>query len=104
MLLPLVALMALGGCLGESAKSLREKGRAELEKKDPRSAVINLKNALQAEPNSVETRFLLGRALLESGEPAAAVVELNRSLDLKYDANKVMPLLARAMLLSGEPL
>jgi cellulose synthase operon protein C len=102
LLLPWAAALALAGCLGESAKSLKEAGRAELDKKDPRAAVINLKNALQAEPNSVETRFLLGRALLESGEPAAAVVELNRSLDQKYDANKVMPLLARAMLLSGE--
>ncbi len=101
-LFPLATMLALTGCLGESAKSLREAGRAELDKKDPRAAVINLKNALQAEPNSVETRFLLGRALLESGDPTAAVVELNRSLDQKYDANKVMPLLARAMLLSGE--
>ncbi len=102
LLLPLATALLLAGCLGESAKSLREAGRLELEKKDPRAAVINLKNALQAEPSSVETRFLLGRALLESGEPAAAVVELNRSLDQRYDANKVMPLLARAMLLSGE--
>jgi cellulose synthase operon protein C len=100
--LPLAAALALAGCLGESAKSLKEAGRAELDKKDPRAAVVNLKNALQADPSSVETRFLLGRALLESGEPAAAVVELNRTLDQKYDANKVMPLLARAMLLSGE--
>jgi putative PEP-CTERM system TPR-repeat lipoprotein len=93
--------LLLAACGRESPTSLIESGNAFLAKKDTRSAVIQFKAALQAEPNSAQARFLLGRALLESGDPASAVVELTKVMDQRYDDNQVLPPLARALLLSG---
>jgi putative PEP-CTERM system TPR-repeat lipoprotein len=95
------SVLALAGCGRDTPRSLIASGNDFLAKKDSRSAVIQFKAALQADPGSAEARYLLGRALLESGDPNSAIVELTKSMDQRYDDNKVMPLLARALLLSG---
>ena len=49
------------------------------EKKDIAGAIIQLKNALQADPNNLSVQLLLGKALLRSGEAAAAEVAFNEA-------------------------
>lgn len=93
--------LLLAACGRESPTSLIESGNAFVAKKDMRSAVIQFKAALQAEPNSAQARFLLGQALLKSGDPTSAAVELTKVMDQRYDDNQVLPPLARALLLSG---
>lgn len=92
----------LGACGGESQESLIVSSKDYLAKNDTKAAVIQLKNALQKNPNLAEARFLLGSALLESGDIAGAEVELRKAQELKYPINATVPLLARAMLAGGK--
>ncbi|UCV05539.1 XrtA/PEP-CTERM system TPR-repeat protein PrsT [Dechloromonas denitrificans] len=98
------ALLAafLGGCGGDSPDALIASGKDFLAKKDSKAAVIQLKNALQKNPELGEARFLLGKALLESGDMAGAEVELRKALDLKYASDQSIPLLAQALLATGK--
>lgn len=98
----LASALLLGACGNDSAADLIASGKAHLAKKEPRSAIIQFKTALQKDGQSGEARYLLGNTLLETGEPVAASVELGRALDLKYAETQVLPPLARALLLSGQ--
>ncbi len=94
--------LALAACGGESEQSLISSARGYLDKKDPKAAVIQLKNALQKNAQSPEARYLLGKALLASGDPVAAAVELRKAQELRHPDDEVIPELARAMLITGE--
>jgi putative PEP-CTERM system TPR-repeat lipoprotein len=91
-----------GGCGGENPESMLASGKNFLAKNDNKAAIIQLKNALQINPNLGEGRFLLGKALLENGDFAGAEVELLKALDLKYAADQTIPLLAQTLLATGQ--
>ena len=92
----------VSGCGGETPTALLASAKSYLAKKDERAAVIQLKTALQKEPNLAEARFLLGSTLLEGGDPVGAEVELRKALALKYPASTVVPLLVRAIAAQGK--
>ncbi len=94
----LLAALLIAACGGDSPEKLIASGKDYLEKKDTKAAVIQLKNALQQNPNLAEARFLLGSALLESGDVQGAEVELRKAQALNYASDAVVPLLARSML------
>lgn len=73
-----------------------------IESHDNKSAIIELKSALQKQPENAEARFLLGLALLEASEPISAEKELRQAKELNYPTERVVPKLARAMLDIGE--
>ena len=98
-----LVLAGLAGCRsGGSEADLTASARAYLEKKDQRSAIIQLKNVLTQNPDAMEARLLLGQALLMDNEPAAALLELRKAQELKAPDAKLLPHLARAMLATGE--
>jgi cellulose synthase operon protein C len=104
---PLVLLLGvitalLVGCGGSGEKDLLASAREFVEKREYKSAVLQLKTALQKNAQSGEARFLLGKSLLELGDIPAAVVELRKAHDLKYEPDRVVPVLANAMLQQGE--
>lgn len=92
----------ISGCAGDSDREQIAAAKSSLEKKDNKAAIIQLKSALQKNPQSGEARFLLGEALLGGGEPAAAVVQLEKARDVKYSNDLVLPLLAKAMFSMGQ--
>lgn len=92
----------LGGCGGDSTESLIASGKDFLAKNDSKAAVIQLKNALQKDPNLGEARFLLGKALFESGDVAGAAVELRKAFESKYSPDQTVPLLAQSLIASGQ--
>lgn len=101
--LPIVlAALALAGCADESPEKRIAAAKEYLQKKDSKSAVIEIKNALQKNPDLGEARYLLGSTLLAEGNVVAAEVELRKALDAKYAADAVVPDLARSMLLLGQ--
>ena len=89
-------------CGGGSTESMLASARDYMAKKDAKAAIIQIKNALQKDPNSPDARYLMGAALLETGEMAAAEVELKKALDLKASADDVVPKLAEALLGTGQ--
>lgn len=73
-----------------------------LAKNDNKAAVIQIKNALQIDPNLPEARYLLGASLLDSGDAVGAETELRKALDLKHSQDVVIPPLAKALLAQGK--
>ena len=97
----LLSSWLLVGC-GKSDADLLAGARAYLDKRDLKSATIELKTLLQKNPASGEARFLLGKALLESGDAAGAEAELERALEHKYSDEAVAPVMAKALLNSRQ--
>lgn len=98
----LLATMILVGCGGDTPESMVASAKEYMAKNDSKAAIIQLKNALQANPNLGEARFLMGQALLDSGNPVGAEVELGKANELKYSSDQVVPLLARTLLTLGQ--
>lgn len=67
-----------------------------------KAAVIELKNALQADPSHVEARLQLGALYLRSSDGAAAAKEFRRARDLGAPKKDWMPGYARGVTLQGE--
>lgn len=89
-------------CGGESPGSHYAKAKTHFEQGEGQAAVIELKNALQKDPDFGEARLLLGRVYLEQNDGAAAEKELRRALARSVAPKEVLPLLARALLLQRE--
>ena len=94
--------MLLAACGGGSADSMLSSAKDYIAKNDNKAAVIQIKNALQKDPNSAEARMMLGTALLNTGDVAAAELEFRKALELKYAPDLVIPQLAKAMLGQGQ--
>ena len=97
----LLVSLALVACGSDKPEDLIASAKVYLEKNDSKAAVIQIKNALQADPNLPQARFLLGVALLEGGDPVGAETELRKALELKHPKELVVPLLAKALLAQG---
>jgi Tfp pilus assembly protein PilF len=65
------------------------------------AAVIDLKNALQQDPDYAEARLLLGKVYLRLGDGVTAEKELRRAQDLGEDRARASVPLATALLLQG---
>lgn len=66
---------------------------------DVRAAIVELRNALQSEPDNAEARLLLGRTYIDAGEIESAEKELRRALELGVPRERVVVGLGRTLLL-----
>ncbi|AKH19105.1 XrtA/PEP-CTERM system TPR-repeat protein PrsT [Sedimenticola thiotaurini] len=73
--------------------------KAYLEKGEAKSAVIQLKNALQENPTNIEARLMLGEIYLKAGDGASAEKEFSRAKDLNAASSYWEMNLARAYLM-----
>lgn len=73
-----------------------------MDRGDYRSAVIELRNALQVNPSLPKARYLLARASIELGDPASAEKEVRVALKLGIPRQTGQPLLVRSHLLQGD--
>ena len=102
-LVPVIIVVGLlSACGDEKPDVLVLAAKTSLAKNDPKNAIIQIKNALQADPNLAEARFLLGSTLLSTGDFVAAEVELDKARGLKYSEDLVVPQLAKSLLLQGK--
>ena len=96
----LLASLLLTAC-NDKPELMLSSAKDYLAKNDSKAAVIQIKNALQSNPELPEARYLLGAALLDSGDAAGAELELRKALDMKYPQDAVVPQLAKALLAQG---
>ena len=72
------------------------------EKKDLDGAIIQLKNALQIDPNMLPVQVLLGKALLQNGDVVASEVALLEALRLGVNRAEIVIPLAQTYLAQGK--
>ena len=94
----LFVALVLAACGGDKPDAMLTSAREYLAKNDPKAAIIQIKNALQKNPELPEARALLGQALLRTGDAVGSETELRKALALKVPAEQVAPALARALL------
>ena len=89
------AIAFAAGCgPGDDPAKLVASAKDFIAKKNPATAVIQLKNALQKEPANAEARYLLGTLLVQSGDISSGEKELRRALEHGYAPAAVVPELA----------
>ena len=79
----------------QRAKELRDEGMV-------RGAIVELKNALQKNPDNTEARWILGQIYLEIGDGADAEVQLLRAIKLGIDRERAIIPVGEALLLQGK--
>jgi len=72
--------------------------RTAVNQGDLKSALIDLRNAVRADPQNAEAHFWLGKIVLQLGDAVAAEREAKAALDRGYDPHLAVPLYAQALL------
>lgn len=85
----LLLVLALSGCGNPSPEESLANAESFISKGDPRSAMIELKNALQEAPDFGPARVRLGSVQASLGDHASALKEFERALDLGVDTDEV---------------
>ncbi|MBU1396495.1 MAG: tetratricopeptide repeat protein, partial [Gammaproteobacteria bacterium] len=102
----ILALSApLGGCDATARLSEQEhiqRAKDFEDKGNLKSSIIELKNAIQKNPDSPQARLLLGQVYLKAGFGAEAEKELLRAQQLGISRDSIAPQLGEALLLMGE--
>lgn len=94
-------IFVLAAC-GSKEEDFIRSGKAYLEKNDRSAALVEFKNAVQANPDRAEARYYLGVALYRTGDPLSAAAELRKAKTLGMPDEIVLPDLATAIVASGE--
>jgi putative PEP-CTERM system TPR-repeat lipoprotein len=105
LMLAIAAALTAGSMQGcnkaeDPAKLMADAKRYE-ESGDHKSAIIQLKNVLQQNPDNSEARYLLGTIYNKTGDSQSAEKELRKALSLGMDAGKVLPELGQTLLRLG---
>jgi len=99
-------LAVTAACSGASASASPEeayrRGIAALASGQPRTARVELMNALQANPGDTRARLAQARTYLLLGDGVAAESEVRRAIEAGVPADRTRHLLAHALLLQGE--
>jgi putative PEP-CTERM system TPR-repeat lipoprotein len=93
--------LAAAGC-SQSVDSLIASGDEALGKGDYRTAQIQLKSALQKDPNNARARWLLGEVALATENGADAEKEIRLAGEYGVGNDAVIPALAQALLLQNK--
>lgn len=99
----LLVLSSVAGCGRPRSDGERiAAARQDQLKGEPKAAIIELRNVLQAHPTNGAARALLGQLYLERGDALAAEKELRHALELHMDPTDIWPQLGLALLLTGQ--
>jgi putative PEP-CTERM system TPR-repeat lipoprotein len=97
----LTSLIGLSGCQQKTSEEHIAAAKEFVVSGDQKAAIVELKNAIQLDPEQAEARFELGNLYLGQKNYQAAEKELNRAMELGYPPAKTIPLLARAYQRTG---
>ncbi len=94
---------SVAGCSkAPSAPELLAQARQFQQQGERKSAVIQLKNALQLNPADVEARLFLAQLQLEGEDPVSAENEVRKAMALAPGGRDPLPLLSQALLAQGK--
>jgi putative PEP-CTERM system TPR-repeat lipoprotein len=97
------AAATMSGCSRtQTPQALIDEARSYQEKGNTKAAIIQLKNALQKNPNQADARFLLGTIYLDAGDALSAEKEFDKAISAGMARDKVAPSLAQAYLQAGK--
>ena len=88
--------------IADAADEYLREAEKRLAMGEVKAAIIELKNALQADPSHVASRLMLGSLYLRTADGPAAAKEFRRARDLGAAKKEWMPGYARALGLQGE--
>ncbi len=86
----------------QTSETLVNEAKQYQQKGDNKAAIIQLKNALQKNPDDVEARYLLGTIYNKTADPQSAEKELRKALSLGMSSAKVSPDLGKTLLMQGK--
>lgn len=86
----------------KDAQTLISEATDYQQKGDDKAAIIQLKNALQKNPDDPQARYLLGTIYNKTGDSQSAEKELRRALNLGMSPAKVLPDLGQTLLNLGQ--
>lgn len=93
--------LALGACEEQGSDDFFQKALEHRKNGEIAASIIELKNALQADPDNAEARLLLGTVDLEVGDLAGAEKELGRARDLGIAGDRLVGPLVELWLAQG---
>jgi Tfp pilus assembly protein PilF len=99
-----IALIAgLSACSKtQTTENLLAEAKQYQQKGDNKAAIIQLKNALQKDPENKDARYMLGVIYNVTGDPLSAEKELRKAASLGLSSSTVLPELSKALLAQGQ--
>lgn len=98
----LSTILMTTGCGKETPQEHISNAQQAIAKHDNKAAIIELKNALQQEPNNAEARALLGSAYVDFGDALSAEKELRQATRLGGNKANILPALGQSLLMQGK--
>jgi len=98
----LIVSLVLGVNTGYAANNYLSKAQEHAEKEDYNSAIIELKNLLQKDPNNAEGRLLIGKIYIKKGNLLAGIKELQQARTLGTTSSEWLIPLTRSYLHSNQ--
>ena len=92
----LASAALLSGCGKPTAEKLISDAHKAEAKGDVRAALVNLKGALQEQPDNLQARLQLAALYLRTGEIGLADIELGKAEAQKAEPSKILELRARS--------
>lgn len=99
---PLLLASALAALMAGCGQDPMNAGKEHMTKGEYPAAVIEFKNAVQAQPDSVQARLALADAYEHSFDPGSAEQHLRKAVERGGDADLLLPRIAILMLERGE--
>jgi putative PEP-CTERM system TPR-repeat lipoprotein len=94
--------LAIAACSPNDPTALVASAKEYIAKREFNAAVIQLKNALQKEPDNAEARYLLGLASLDNGDVLTAEIELNKAQELGLRSEELEIARVRTLFAKGD--
>lgn len=98
----ILAALVTQGCGKKDATQHLQDAQTFIGKQEYSAAVIELKSALQQEPENAKVRLTLGQIYLQVGDGLSATKELERARQYGADINELSLPLAQAYFLAGQ--
>lgn len=102
LVLALAVTFPLVGCGGKTAEEHLSAGKQLADKGETKAAILELKSAVQKQPENGEARLMLGKALFLSFDYPHAEKELLKARELGAPAEELLPLLGKIWQATGE--